>query len=142
MELQYIAQITILNDTYNANPDSTLAALATLQAMKTTGKKIAVLADMLELGGQAVELHRQIGKNTARCGIDILLTIGSLSKSIYDAASVETKAHFESKSELTEYLIHTLADGDIVLIKGSRGMKMEEVIANLSEQLSLKAGIS
>ena len=142
MELLCLEQITILNDTYNANPDSTLAALATLQAMKATGKKIAVLGDMLELGDQAGELHRQIGKHTARCGIDILLTIGTLSKSIYDAASVATKAHFDSKSELTEYLIHTLVDGDIVLIKGSRGMKMEEVIANLSEQLSLKAGIS
>ena len=138
MQLQRIAQITILNDTYNANPDSTLAALTTLQAMKTTGKKIAVLADMLELGEQAEELHRQIGKNTARCGVDILLTFGPLSKFIHDTALVETKAHFENKSALTEYLMRTLADGDIVLVKGSRGMKMEEVIMNLSEQLSPK----
>jgi len=54
---------------------------------------------------------------------------------------VETKAHFENKSTLTEYLMHTLTDGDIVLVKGSRGMKMEEVIMNLSEQLSQKVGI-
>jgi UDP-N-acetylmuramoyl-tripeptide--D-alanyl-D-alanine ligase len=141
MQVQRIAQITILNDTYNANPDSTLAALATLHAMKATGKKIAILADMLELGDQSEELHRQIGKNTMRCGVDILLTFGRLSKSIHDNASVETKAHFDSKSTLTEYLMHTLADGDILLVKGSRGMKMEEVIVNLSEQLSLKAGI-
>ncbi|MGD1046094.1 MAG: UDP-N-acetylmuramoyl-tripeptide--D-alanyl-D-alanine ligase [Bacteroidota bacterium] len=141
MQLQRIANITILNDTYNANPDSTLAALTTLQTMKATGKKIAVLADMLELGNQAEELHRLIGKNTARYGVDILLTFGPLSKSIHDAASVETKAHFENKSALTEYLTHTLANSDIVLIKGSRGMKMEEVIMNLSEQLATKAGI-
>jgi UDP-N-acetylmuramoyl-tripeptide--D-alanyl-D-alanine ligase len=141
MQMQRIAQITILNDTYNANPDSTLAALATLQAMKSTGKKIAVLADMLELGEQAEELHQQIGKNTARYGVDILLTFGSLSKFIHDAALVGTKAHFENKSTLTTYLLHTLTDGDVVLIKGSRGMKMEEVVMNLSEQLSPKAGI-
>ncbi|MCX6122287.1 MAG: UDP-N-acetylmuramoyl-tripeptide--D-alanyl-D-alanine ligase [Ignavibacteriales bacterium] len=141
MQLQRIAQITILNDTYNANPDSTLAALATLQAMKATGKKIAVLADMLELGGQAEELHQHIGKNTTRYGIDILLTFGSLSKFIHDAALVGTKAHFENKSTLIEYLLHTLADGDVVLVKGSRGMKMEEVVMNLSEQLSPKTGI-
>jgi UDP-N-acetylmuramoyl-tripeptide--D-alanyl-D-alanine ligase len=79
MQMQHIVQVTILNDTYNANPDSTLAALATLQAMKPTGKKIAVLGDMLELGNQAKELHRQIGKTAARCGVDILLTIGTLS---------------------------------------------------------------
>jgi len=142
MQLQRIGQITILNDTYNANPDSTLAALATLQAMKATGRKIAVLGDMLELGDQAEELHRHIGKNTARCSVDILLTIGPLSKFIHDAASVESKAHFDSKSTLTEYLIHTVADGDIVLVKGSRGMKMEEIIVNLSGQLSLNTGIS
>jgi UDP-N-acetylmuramoyl-tripeptide--D-alanyl-D-alanine ligase len=142
MQMQRIAQVTILNDTYNANPDSTLAALATLQAMKPTGKKIAVLGDMLELGNQAEELHRHIGKNTARCGVDILLTIGTLSKSLHDAASVGTKAHFDSKSTLTEYLIRTVADGDIVLVKGSRGMKMEEIIVNLSGQLSLNTGIS
>jgi UDP-N-acetylmuramoyl-tripeptide--D-alanyl-D-alanine ligase len=141
MQLQRIAQITILNDTYNANPDSTLAALATLQAMKATGKKIAVLADMLELGEQAEELHQQIGKNTTRYGVDILLTFGSLSKFIHDAASVGTKAHFENKSTLTAYLLHTLADGDVVLVKGSRGMKMDEVVMNLSEQFSPKAGI-
>jgi UDP-N-acetylmuramyl pentapeptide synthase len=141
MQLHRIAQLTFLNDTYNANPDSTLAALATLQSMKVTGKKIAVLADMLELGEQAEELHRLIGKNTARYGVDILLTFGPLSKSIHDTALVETKAHFENKSILTEYLLRMLADGDIVLVKGSRGMKMEEVIVSLSEQLSPKVGM-
>jgi UDP-N-acetylmuramoyl-tripeptide--D-alanyl-D-alanine ligase len=141
MQLLRMAQITILNDTYNANPDSTLAALATLQAMKAKGKKIAVLADMLELGKQAEELHQQIGKSTVQYGVDILLTFGTLSKYIYDAALVETKAHFENKSALTAYLMHTLADGDIVLVKGSRGMKMEEIITSLREQLSPKAGI-
>ena len=113
MQLHRIAQLLILNDTYNANPDSTLAALATLQSMKVTGKKIAVLADMLELGEQAVELHRQIGKNTARHGVDILLTLGPLSKFIHDSAVVETKAHFENKSALTDYLMRMLSDGDI-----------------------------
>jgi UDP-N-acetylmuramyl pentapeptide synthase len=110
--------------------------------MKTTGKRIAVLADMLELGMQAEELHKQIGKNTARNGVNILLTFGTLSKCIHESALVETKAHFENKTALTEYLIRLIADGDSVLVKGSRGMKMEEIIMSLTEQLSLKAGIS
>jgi UDP-N-acetylmuramyl pentapeptide synthase len=142
MQVHRIGQLTIINDTYNANPDSTLAALATLQSMKTTGKRIAVLADMLELGMQAEELHKQIGKNTARYGVNILLTFGALSKCIHESALVETKAHFENKTALTEYLIRLIADGDSVLVKGSRGMKMEEIIMSLTEQLSLKAGIS
>ena len=109
-----------------------------MQTMKTNGNKIAVLADMLELGEQAEELHLLIGRNAAQYGIDVLLTFGTLSKYIHNTALVEQKAHFENKTALVEYLIHTLADGDIVLIKGSRGMKMEEVVMNLSEQLSPK----
>ena len=142
MQVHRIGQLIIINDTYNANPDSTLAALATLQSMKTTGKRIAVLADMLELGMQAEELHNQIGKNTARYGVNILLTFGNLSKCIHESALVETKAHFENKAALTEYLFYLIAEGDCVLVKGSRGMKMEEIIMSLTEQLSPKAGIS
>jgi UDP-N-acetylmuramoyl-tripeptide--D-alanyl-D-alanine ligase len=140
MQVQRIAKVTILNDTYNANPDSTLAALATLHAMKAKGKKIAILADMLELGPQAIDLHRQIGKTLAQNDINMLLTFGLLSKFLHDTAIVEIKAHFESKATLTEYLVHAVADGDIILIKGSRGMKMEEVVTNLGERLSQKAG--
>jgi UDP-N-acetylmuramoyl-tripeptide--D-alanyl-D-alanine ligase len=136
MQIQRTAKITILNDTYNANPDSTCAALATLRTMVSKGKKIAVLSDMLELGHQAEELHRQIGKSLSQNGIDILFTIGTLSKNIYDAAFVKTKAHFENKTLLIEHLLHTLDDGDIILIKGSRGMKMEEVVSALNERFS------
>jgi len=140
MQLHQSGQVAILNDTYNANPDSTLAALATLHVMKGKGKKIAVLADMLELGKHAEEMHRHIGKTTVRYGVDILLTFGPLSKFVHDAASVETKAHFDNKSMLMDYLTHTVTDGDIVLVKGSRGMKMEEVVLHLSEHCSPKAG--
>ena len=138
MQIQQTAKITILNDTYNANPDSTCAALATLHAMVSKGKKIAVLSDMLELGNRAEELHQQIGKALAQYGVDILFTVGTLSKYTYDAAFVETKAHFENKNVLIEYLLHTLDEGDIVLVKGSREMKMEEVVFALDEHFSQK----
>jgi UDP-N-acetylmuramoyl-tripeptide--D-alanyl-D-alanine ligase len=138
MQIQRTAKITILNDTYNANPDSTYAALATLHTMVSKGKKIAVLSDMLELGHQAEELHQQIGKAIAQYSVDILFTVGALSKYTYDAAFAETKAHFENKTVLIEHLLQTLNDGDIVLIKGSRGMKMEEVVFALDEHFSQK----
>jgi UDP-N-acetylmuramoyl-tripeptide--D-alanyl-D-alanine ligase len=138
MQIHRTAKITILNDTYNANPDSTLAALATLHTMVSKGKKIAVLSDMLELGHQAEKLHQQIGKALAQYSVDILFTVGALSKCTYNAAFVETKAHFENKTVLTEHLFHTLDDGDIVLIKGSRGMKMEEVVFALDKHFSQK----
>jgi UDP-N-acetylmuramoyl-tripeptide--D-alanyl-D-alanine ligase len=141
MQIQRTAQITILNDTYNANPDSMLAALATLHTMVSKGKKIAVLADMLELGEQSDTLHQQIGKSIEQYDVDFLFTFGTLSKHIHDNAFVKTKAHFEEKATLIEHLLQTISNGDIVLVKGSRGMKMEEVVIALSEQRSQKAGI-
>jgi UDP-N-acetylmuramoyl-tripeptide--D-alanyl-D-alanine ligase len=87
-------------------------------------------------------LHKQIGKSTAKYGVNILLTFGNLSKCIDESAVVETKAHFENKTALTEYLLRLIADGDCVLVKGSRGMKMEDIVNGLIEQLSPKAGIS
>jgi UDP-N-acetylmuramoyl-tripeptide--D-alanyl-D-alanine ligase len=141
MQIQRTAQIVVLNDTYNANPDSVLAALATLHTMVSKGKKVAVFADMLELGDQSNILHQQIGKALEHYGIDFLFTFGSLAKYIHDTAIVKTKAHFEEKTALIEHLLQTLGDGDIVLVKGSRGMKMEEVVDALLERLSQKAGI-
>ena len=140
MQVQRATGVIILNDTYNANPDSMLAALATMQTMKSNGKKIAVLADMLELGYNAEELHREIGKMLIQYSVSTLFTFGSLSKFIYDAALVGTKAHFDDKAALTGFLLHTITDGDIVLVKGSRGMKMEEIVNALVERLSQKAG--
>jgi UDP-N-acetylmuramoyl-tripeptide--D-alanyl-D-alanine ligase len=141
MQIQRIAGFTVLNDSYNANPDSTLAAITTVDMMTAAGKKIAVLSDMLELGLQAVEFHQQIGIAVSRSSIDTLFTFGVLSKNIHDAASVRTKAHFDNKDALSEYLIRTVAQGDIVLIKGSRSMKMEDLVTALQEHFQQKAGI-
>ncbi|MGB2868732.1 MAG: cyanophycin synthetase, partial [Bacteroidota bacterium] len=134
MEVQQLNGITVLNDTYNANPDSVLAALATLGSMKTVGKKIAVLADMLELGPKAPEYHRQIGKAVSSSGVAYLLTYGPLSQHTNDAAAVKNKAHYDQKNVLAEYLLEIARSGDVILVKGSRGMKMEEVIAFLQER--------
>jgi UDP-N-acetylmuramoyl-tripeptide--D-alanyl-D-alanine ligase len=140
MQVQKLGKVIVLNDTYNANPDSVLAALATLHLMASKGKKIAVLADMLELGLSAEKFHQLIGQSLARYGVDILITFGTLSKQTHDGASIKTKTHFENKIPLIEHLFHTIGDDDIILVKGSRGMKMEEVVLALNERLSEKAG--
>ncbi len=92
MQLLTIDGLTIINDTYNANPDSMMAALKTLKATQTSGKRIAVLGDMRELGPNAPELHRQIGESAGACGVDILLTHGELAVNISDAASSQCKS--------------------------------------------------
>ena len=131
--------ITILNDAYNSNPDSALAGLATLRALKNRGKKIAALGDMLELGTQGEEQHRAIGRALTTFGVQYLLTHGPLSKFTYEAASVKFKFHYEQKNLLAEYLLELLAAGDAVLVKGSRGTHMEDVVTFLTERLKKAA---
>lgn len=135
MEMFSLAGITILDDTYNSNPDSVVAALSTVRSINTSGKRIAVLADMLELGKEAMDQHRHIGRMVSRHNIEYLLTYGPLSKLTSDAAHTKFKAHYDQKKKLCEYLAELLSEGDVVLIKGSRGMKMEDVVEFLKRRL-------
>lgn len=141
MEVLHVGGVTILNDTYNANPDSMVAALETLQAMRADGKKIAVLADMLELGTHTEEEHRAVGQLTDRC-TDYLLTYGSSARFIHETSRLARKFHYDQKNILSEYLAELVSPGDVVLIKGSRGMKMEDVVLFLRERLSATRNIS
>jgi UDP-N-acetylmuramoyl-tripeptide--D-alanyl-D-alanine ligase len=135
MEVVRIDGITVLNDTYNANPDSTLAALGVLARAATKGKKIAVLADMLELGAHAADEHARVGREATELGVDYLLTYGTLARHIHKAAGVEYRMHYDNKNVLAEYLAELVTPGDLVLVKGSRGMKMEDVVTFLRERL-------
>lgn len=135
MEVLSIRGVTIFNDTYNANPDSTLAALRTLARAQVPGKRIAVLADMLELGEHAAEEHSRVGREATELGLHYLLTYGKLAKHIHDAAAVKFSIHYDQKNILAEYLAELVSPGDAVLIKGSRGMKMEDVITFLEQRL-------
>ncbi len=134
MEVVRAHGVTILNDTYNANPDSMLAALRTLAAYPADGKRIAVLADMLELGEAAAAEHEKIGQATAAMGVDHLLTYGKLGALIARASGSKQAIAYEQKNILAEYLLELLAPGDVVLVKGSRGMRMEDVVIFLQER--------
>lgn len=136
MQLLQISGVTLLNDTYNSNPDSALAALGVLGRVKSTGKKIAVLADMLELGAGTEREHERIGAAVAASGATHLLGFGLLTQHTVKAATTEFKKHFEQKSALAEQLAQLLSPGDVVLVKGSRGMKMEEVVAFITGRLN------
>ena len=135
MEVLNIGGVTILNDTYNANPDSVISALETLSAMKCRGKKIVILADMLEMGGAAREEHARIGDIISTQKIDYLFTFGEFARSIHSRAKVNMKVHYDQKNILSEFVFELLAPGDAVLVKGSRGMKMEDVVTFLTQRL-------
>jgi len=124
----------IIDDTYNANPDSTIAALHTLSIMKVEGRRIFVLGDMLELGKSAEEAHAKVGKAAAELGINIFYAFGPLSI----AATKEAKYrgmkdvfHFTDKNELIKALKSEINSSDTLLVKGSHGTHMEEIIEGI-----------
>ncbi len=139
MQIMKAGGVTIINDTYNANPESVLAALETLRDMKCTGKKIAILADMLELGKASAKEHEGIGRSLRPMGVEFLLTYGEMAKMIGTTADVPSKFHYDQKNILSEYAAELLSPGDCVLVKGSRGMKMEDVVSFLLERLERAA---
>lgn len=122
--------VTFINDSYNANLASTLAGLEAMLQLPTGGRRIVVLGDMLELGRFSEEHHRLIGEYAAAQGIDEIFCYGPETRTTYcTAMSSGLKAHhFDDKSELSRTLAQSLVTGDMVYIKGSRGMAMETVI--------------
>jgi len=111
-----------------------LQALKTLAAATVTGKRIAVLADMRELGEAGPEEHARIGNEARQLGIDFVLTYGDLARHIHEAVQNPNALHYDQKNMLAEYLAELIAPGDAVLIKGSRGMRMEDVVTFLEER--------
>lgn len=125
--------ITVIDDCYNANPDSVLSALESLSGLE--GRKTAILGDMGELGGESGELHQMIGRSAAAAGIDCLISVGEKAEDIYrgskSAGETVESWYFPEKSEffcVLETLIHK---GDIVLVKASRSMKFEDIVYEL-----------
>jgi len=138
MELEEFDGIKVLNDSYNANPASMENALETLRQIKTAGRRIAVLGDMLELGEKSQSLHQEVGNKVFDCGIDILVTVGGLSKWIARSAREKgldnsSITSFEHKAEVSTFLRENLKPGDVVLVKGSRKMKLEDVVESLKK---------
>lgn len=124
----------IFDDTYNANPASMAAALRTLASMNG-GRKIAVLGDMLELGDYAVAAHREIGKLAAELGVSALVTVGELGREIAvgarEAGFLGGIEEFDTSEAAGSVVRGKVQVGDVVLVKGSRGMKMENVVEAL-----------
>jgi UDP-N-acetylmuramoyl-tripeptide--D-alanyl-D-alanine ligase len=132
-ELKQVNGRTVLADCYNANPASMEAALETLISLRSGRKAIAVLGDMLELGTVAVDAHRAIGATAARLGVDLVITLGPLAKQVgagaIDAGMPKDRVlEAGSQAEAAALLTKLSQPGDVVLIKGSRGMKMEKIL--------------
>ena len=126
----------IIDDTYNANPASVQAALKVLAELGGE-KTVAVLGDMLELGAESLEAHRETGRFTAESGIGCLVTVGELARNIAEEARSHgmevypCSTHDEALAVINSLALHP---GWYVLVKGSRGMKMEKIVQSLIEE--------
>ena len=136
MEIRNGVGIKVVSDCYNANPSSTRMALQTIGAITNAGRKIAILGDMLELGDKAEDLHHEIGELVPQMKFDMLVAVGKLSRNTLKGAldagmEKDCAVLFESVEEAMEFLSENVHFGDVLLVKGSRGMKMEQVVDKL-----------
>jgi len=123
-----LGNITVINDCYNSNPKALNAMVDALAAMKAA-RRIVVAGEMLELGPAAAEMHRAAGRNMAEKKIDVLVGVRGLAREMVDGARSGTRAEFVSTpEEAGEWLARETREGDVVLLKASRGVKLEKAL--------------
>ena len=132
METRQVALGTVLLDAYNASPPSVIAALQTLMDVPTNGRHLAVLGEMKELGAFSEEAHRAVGRAVAELGLDEVLFFGGPTRVAWEEAiRAGAAARFTDRIEDATGLIAGLKEGDVVLVKGSRGVALERALEPL-----------
>jgi len=136
LEFKDIRGVGIVDDCYNSNPSSLECAIETLIGHDAPGRRIIVSGDMLELGKKAKGLHEAAGRTVARKPVSALITLGKFSRFMNNAASEKEnirRYHADSHNDAARFLRKIAKPGDVVLVKGSRGMQMEKVIESFRE---------
>ena len=126
-----------VDDSYNANPPATRQALSLLASDRTAARHIAVLGEMLELGDSSTALHEDVGRAAARARVDVLFAVGGPAASALARSAVEAGLpaaavrHFPTSDEAAEAAASIVRTGDLVLVKGSRGVHTDRVVDRL-----------
>ena len=132
--------VTVIDDSYNANPTATRVALDLLSRTMVAGRRVAVLGEMLELGAMSDALHQEVGRAAARSAVDVLLAIGgSPAGALAEAAraaGVPDVRHFAASGEAAEAAPRLIGAGDVVLVKGSRGVRTDLVVDRLKAEFA------
>ena len=144
MVVHRVREVTFILDCYNANPASVRGALAELARRQVAGRRVAVLGDMLELGHIAVEAHAAIGRLVVAEGIDLLCAVGELAEGVADAARGAGMPEGQvfwtvERGAAAQWLRERVEPGDAVLVKGSRGVRLEEVAEALDTWVATRA---
>ena len=135
VEMKIVRGIQVLDDSYNANPDSMKAALLTLAQMSTNGRRIAVLGRMGELGAESERGHREVGQTASDLGFDCVISVGNEVQLIAEEAwrgGVEKVVKTADLDEAVNSLREFAQAGDLVLVKGSRSARMERIVEGLA----------
>jgi UDP-N-acetylmuramoyl-tripeptide--D-alanyl-D-alanine ligase len=133
-KLREIDGITIWDDSYNSSPEAVAGLLETLQLIPSHQRTILVLGDMLELGPQSPSYHHRVGEKVAKSACDLLVTVGSESRQIHDGAleqgfPEQNARHYGETAAAISFLVEHLESGDLLIVKGSRGMKLDQLVA-------------
>lgn len=140
--LHFARGFTVINDSYNSNPDALLSMVRTLiDGGGSSKRKIVVAGEMLELGKDAAEIHRETGENIAATGINMLIGVRGLAQEMVDGAKGAglAEAKFVEDSNVAgDLLAEIVGDGDVILVKGSRGVRTENVIERLLKTFKLE----
>ena len=136
INIKHFQNFTLIDDSYNANPDSVKAVIEMLGRMKTFKRKVLILGDMLELGKNKNELHRSLSSAIKKNKIDELYTIGSGMNALSDSLKYNKLMvkHFSTRKSLSDFLMKYELSDSIILVKGSRGMRMEEFTKIISDR--------
>jgi UDP-N-acetylmuramoyl-tripeptide--D-alanyl-D-alanine ligase len=132
--IERLGQVLVINDAYNANPDSVIAALRTVARLPLKGRRIAALGYMGELGEQSLSSHERVGSAAAENGFDFLIAVGERAKPIASAsfkAGLDRTRTVATQREAADALAEFLEPGDLLLVKGSRSAAMDGIIEQL-----------
>ena len=138
MEQIEVGGMTILDDSYNANPDSARASVRVLTGLHGHARRVLVLGEMLELGEHGPEMHFDVGRLAAEAGVDLLVLVGELTRATAAGAveaglSVDRTVHFATLDDALPAVPGLLGDGDVVLVKGSRASGLDRLVARITE---------
>lgn len=134
-QTEWIDGMLVITDCYNASPDAMVTSVRSLADVAGLERRVALLGDMYELGDHTEKFHRQVGRAVAEAQMDLLVTVGSHSRYLCEEAErrgVEAR-HFSVHGDAAEFLARELQPGDGLIVKGSRGMKLETVLQRLKE---------
>ncbi len=139
MNVECFAGVTLIDDSYNANPASTAAAMDFLQSLDVKGKRYAVLGDHLELGQASQDQHHYIGRMAAEKGLDGVFLVGPQMRYTKEEIPDLTFFYLEDESDLSPLILQIIGiieSGDAILFKASRGMRLERIVRKLRQQLA------